>query len=80
MLLLKYTILKIIGKSELDSGDVLYPWRDSEGKTMVQRYIHCFKKRELEKLVEKAGFRIKEIGFLSRGRSKKANIYLVVEK
>jgi ubiquinone/menaquinone biosynthesis C-methylase UbiE len=80
LLLLKYTILKIIGKSELDSGDVLYSWRDSEGKTVVQRYIHCFKKRELEKLIEKSGFRIKEISFLNRCKSKKANIYLIAEK
>ena len=80
LLLLKYTILKIIGKSELDSGDVLYPWRDSGGNIVLQRYIHCFKKRELEKLIEKTGFKVKEMGFLARGRHKKANIYLVAEK
>jgi len=79
-LLLKYTILKIIGKQKLDSGDVFYPWKSSEEKITVQRYIHCFKKRELEKLTEKAGFKIKETGFLPRGKSKKANIYLVAEK
>jgi len=79
-LLFKYTILRIIGKSKMDSGDVLYPWRDSNGKTVINRYIHCFNKRELEKLTEKAGFKLKESGFLSRGKSKKINIYLIAEK
>lgn len=79
-LLFKYTILKFIGKSKLDSGDVLWPWKNSEGKTVIERYIHCFARRELEKLAEKAGFKIEEAGFLDRGKSKKANIYLIAEK
>ncbi len=79
-LLLKYTILRILGKSKLDPGDIFYPWKNPEGKILAQRYVHCFRKKELEKLVEKAGFRIKEIGFLPRGKLKKANIYLVAEK
>jgi len=78
--LLKYTILRIFGKSELDPGDVFWPWRSSESKVAVERYVHCFKKKELKELVKKAGFRIKEIGFLSRGKTKEANIYLVAEK
>ena len=79
-LLLKYTILRIFGKSKLDSGDVLYPWKSPEGKVRVDRYVHCFKKRELEDLVKKSGFRIKKIKFLPRGKTKKANICLVAEK
>jgi len=76
LLLLKYTLLRILGKSELDPGDVFYPW----GVAGIQRYIHCFTKKELIGLVEKAGFKIKEAGFLARGRAKKANIYLVAER
>lgn len=79
-LLLKYTILRILGKSELDPGDIFYPWKSSKGEILAQRYVHCFRKKELERLVEKAGFRVKEIGFLARGKSEKANIYLVAEK
>lgn len=78
--LLKYTILRILRKSSLDPGDILYPWKDSEGKRVIERYIHCFTKRELEDLAREAGFRIKEIGYLPRGKSKNANIYLVAEK
>lgn len=79
-LLLKYTILKFIGKSKLDSGDVLWPWKNSGGQTVVDRYIHCFTLKELERLTRKAGFEIKETGFLDRGKSKKANIFLIAEK
>lgn len=79
-LLFKYTIFKIFGKSKLDFKDVFYPWKDSQGKILIQRYIHCFTKKELKELAKKAGFKIKEIGFIDRGNTKKANIYLVAQK
>lgn len=74
-LLLKFTLLKIFGKSRLDFKDVFVPW----GKT-CQRYVHNFSQRELRKLVKETEFKIKEIGFLSRGRIEKANIYLIAKK
>ncbi|MCD6550013.1 class I SAM-dependent methyltransferase [bacterium] len=78
LLLLKYTILKIIGKSDLDWGDVFYPWKSAQGS--IERYVHCFSKRELVDLVKKAGFLVKDSGFLTHGRFKKANIYVVAQK
>lgn len=78
--LLKYTILRFFGKSKLDSKDVLYPWKDSRGKNKAERYFHCFDKKELEILSRKAGFKVRDSGYISRGKSKKANIYLVAEK
>jgi len=78
--LFKYTILKIFEKSKLDKKDIFYPWKNSEKKTVVQRYLHCFDKKELEKLTKKSGFHITESGYLSRGDIKKANIYLIAEK
>ena len=78
--LIKYTILRIFGKSKLDPRDVFFPWKSPDKKIVVQRYIHCFKKEGLEELVKKAGFRIKETGFLPRGKAKKANICLIAEK
>mgnify|MGYP001336657117 CR=1 FL=1 len=77
--LLKYTILRFFGKSKLDPKDILYPWKGSQGKK-TERYFHCFDKKELEKLIKKTGFYIRDIGFFSRGKNKKANIYLVAEK
>jgi tRNA (uracil-5-)-methyltransferase TRM9 len=78
--LIKYTILRIFGKSELGPGDVFCSWKSPEGKVLARRYIHCFSKPELEEIVKEAGFRVKESGFLPRGKSEKANIYLVAQK
>jgi len=78
--LIKYTLLRLFGKSKLDKGDIFYPWRDFEGNIKAERYFHCFKKRELSKLVKKAGFLVEELDFLPRGKAKEANIYLVAVK
>ena len=74
-LLLKFTFLKILGKSKLDFNDVFIPWRKT-----IKRYIHCFTLGELKNLTKKAGFKIEEAGFASRGNTKNANIYLIAEK
>ncbi|KPJ57588.1 hypothetical protein AMJ49_00505 [Parcubacteria bacterium DG_74_2] len=74
-LLFKYTILKLIGKSELDFKDIFEPW----GKK-VQRYYHYFSGRELGNLVKRAGFKIKEIGLVKNKRGNRQNFYLVAEK
>jgi len=74
-LLFKYTILKLIGKSNLDFKDVLEPW----GKK-IKRYYHCFSKKELTGLVKKAGFKIKKSGIIKNKRGNRQNIYLIAEK
>lgn len=74
-LILKYAILKILGLSHLDFGDVFVPW----GKT-CQRYIHNFSEKELKKLLEKSGFKVKEIETIKRPEKKDTNIFVVVEK
>jgi len=79
LLLFKYTILKILGKSKLNWRDVFYPWRKQNGQ-IINRYVHCFKKKELEKLIQKSGFIIKDSGYLTHGKFKKANIYIVAQK
>ncbi|MFH1575908.1 MAG: class I SAM-dependent methyltransferase [Candidatus Nealsonbacteria bacterium] len=68
-LILKFTILKIFGRSKLDFGDVFVPWQKKH-----QRYVHCFTKRELIELAQKAGFGIKKSGTL------KTNFFLVAQK
>lgn len=77
-LFLKYTLLKLLNKSRLDFRDVFVPWKDSKGKILVQRYFHCFGKRELESLVNEAGFKIKEIW--RAGKNPRTNLYIVAEK
>jgi len=92
-LFLKYTFLKLIGKStlqqvqgcpeiyrkaKLDFFDVFVPWKDSKSKVLVERYFHCFRKKELENLVKKSGFEIKEIW--RDGEDPRTNIYLIAKK
>lgn len=67
--------LKILGKSKLDFKDIFVPWQG-----LCQRYIHCFTRRELKNLIEKAGFKVKEIGALKMSKGKESNIYVVAEK
>jgi len=74
-LLLKYTILKILGQSKLDFKDVFEPW----GKK-IERYYHCFSQEELENLVKKADFKIKDIGLVRNEKGNRQNIYLITEK
>lgn len=77
-LILRYTLLKIIGKSKLDFKDIFLPWKNSRGKILIQRYLHCFTKRELEKLIKKTGLKIKESWHW--GKDPVSSIYLVAEK
>jgi ubiquinone/menaquinone biosynthesis C-methylase UbiE len=78
-LLIKYTILKLIGKSKLDFKDIFYPWKDNTGKIVINRYFHIFTKKELENLIKRAGFIVKESGVLRRSK-KESNIYIIAKK
>lgn len=74
-LIIKYTFLKIIRKSKIDFKDVFIPWGD-----IAFRYIHCFTRSELKKIVRKIGFRIKEMGISEVPKTKESSIYLIAEK
>lgn len=71
----KFTLLQTLGKSKLDFKDIFVPWRG-----ICYRYIHCFTQKELEELMKKAGFKIKEVGVLTVPQSKEKNIYIVAKK
>jgi len=75
LLLIKYTLLKLIGKSKLDFKDILEPW----GKK-ADRYYHWFSKRELARLFGKAGFRVQEAGVVRNKKGNRQNIYIIAEK
>jgi len=75
LLIFKFTILRLLGLSKLDFGDIFEPW----GKK-IQRYYHCFSQRELVKLVKMSGFQIKEKGVIRNKKGNRQNIYLIVEK
>lgn len=72
--LIKYTWLKIIGRSKLDWGDFYEPW----GNKGV-RYFHGFTRKELRDLFEDIGFSIENIGLLNR-KSGERNIVLIARK
>ncbi|MCX6738066.1 MAG: class I SAM-dependent methyltransferase, partial [Candidatus Parcubacteria bacterium] len=78
-LLFRNALLKLIGKSKLDFKDVFYPWKNSVGDVVINRYIHIFSEKELEKIIESIGFIIKEKGILERSKKGK-NILIIAQK
>ncbi len=66
-------VLKLSGRTKLDSKDIFYPWKDNQSEVVAERYLHCFTKKELVKLITRAGFVVKEAGFTKAKR----NIYAV---
>lgn len=77
-LIFKYTFLKLIGKSKLDFFDVFVPWKSSKEQIIVQRYFHCFRKKEIKSLIEEAGLKIKKSW--RKGKDPRTNIYIIAEK
>jgi tRNA (uracil-5-)-methyltransferase TRM9 len=55
--LLKNIWQKITFKTKLDFGDLLFPWKNSHGEEVSERYYHAFTKRELTKDLQLAGFK-----------------------
>lgn len=78
-LLFKYTLLKLLGKSDLDFFDIFYPWKNSQGQLVGNRYLHFFSQKKIEKIAKENGFDIIESGILPRSQ-KYSNIYLIARK
>lgn len=77
--LLRNIFLKLAGKSKLDFFDVFVPWKNSQGEIRAQRYFHCFTRKELQKLAENVGLKIRKVNLfpMSGGHS---NLLLIAEK
>ncbi len=73
-LIFKYFLLKMLGKNDMDFGDVLFDWRKDKERFLSQRYYHAFTRRELKKTVKRAGLNIREY------KKDKYNYYLVLER
>lgn len=70
--IIRFALLKILGKSKLDFGDILLDW-----KGVKDFYFHCFSKKELFNLLTPF-FDIIESGeFLVK---KEANFYFICKK
>lgn len=72
--LIKYSWLKIVGKSKLDWGDFYEPWG---GKGV--RYFHSFTRKEISDLFKEVGWQVENIGILNR-RSGERNIVVIARK
>jgi len=73
-LILKFILLKVIKKNKMDIGDILFDWKNSQGEIVSQRYYHAFRKRELKKIIKKAGLKIEKI------YKDKYNYYMILRK
>ncbi len=56
-LIFKFFLLKLIKKNKMDFGDIVFEGFNQKSK----RYYHGFRKRELKKIIKKAGLKIKKI-------------------
>lgn len=73
-LILKFLFLKIIGLNKMDLGDVLFDWKNAQGRAVSRRYYHAFRKSELSALCQSAGLKIEKL------YKDKFNYYLVCRK
>jgi tRNA (uracil-5-)-methyltransferase TRM9 len=48
---------KITLRSDLEFGDLLFPWKNNKGEAVSERYYHAFTKRGLKKLLASAEFK-----------------------
>lgn len=66
----EYRALSISG----DFGDIVFDWKNSKGEKTSRRYYHAFRKRELKKIIKKAGLQIEKI------YNDKFNYYAILTK
>lgn len=78
--LFNYGLKRFFGLSSLDSGDILYPFKDSNGKVLINRYLHLFSLKELINLAQEAQFQIIDSGFTQNEKGQKRNIYAILKK
>lgn len=57
----KFLLLKIIGKNQMDLGDVVFDWKNEKGEVASQRYYHMFTMRELRRISKKAGLVVEKL-------------------
>ncbi|MFA5742453.1 MAG: methyltransferase domain-containing protein [Candidatus Paceibacterota bacterium] len=77
-LILKYSFLKLAGKTKIDFFDLMMPWKDFQQNQKGERYFHLFRMGELKGLAAAAGFKTERIW--RDGKGKLANIYLTARK
>ena len=71
-------IKKIAGLNKMDFNDTLYPFKNSSGNIVINRYLHGFSLNELKNLFIKSKFKILDSGTLYRGKHQ--NLYIIAQK
>jgi len=81
-IIFKFGLLKILGKSKLDFGDILMDWQG-----MKNCYFHCFTKKKLLKLIREINFNLIKDGEFLVGAERKftprlsnSNFYIIAQK
>lgn len=81
---LKYNILKILGRSELDFHDIFKSWKSPEEKVITERYLHAFTLKEIEDLMKETRFKLIKNYYSLRGeeagKSSAYNIITIAQK
>lgn len=49
---------RILGRTEMGSRDLVFPWKDSRGREIGQRYYHVFNRQELKRLARHSGLKL----------------------
>ena len=65
---------KLLGRHSLEARDLIFPWKDSSGKPVSDRYYHAFKLSELKSLCLAAGLKIE------RADNDKHNFWLALSR
>lgn len=73
---IKFFLMKIFGKIDLDYGDLFIPYTTADKKITIQRYHHAFTKIELKKLADSAGLKAEKIFY----DNKKFNLCAIIRK
>jgi tRNA (uracil-5-)-methyltransferase TRM9 len=66
-------------KVEGELGDIYIPWKSGQGEASVSRFYHLFGKRELKRLVSRAGFKILKISKSSK-KAGEGSFFASIEK
>ncbi len=76
-LIIKNYLLSLLSFKEvekMDFGDLIFPWKDSRGQEISDRYYHAFNKLEIHYLVYRAGLKIVSL------KKDKFNYWLILKQ
>jgi len=65
---------KVLGRNKMDYGDITFPWKNSQGEEVSQRYYHAFRMKELKYLAKKVDMKIEDL------YKDKHNYWLILKK